>query len=181
MKKKIYATGLGLAVLVGSLVLGSSFINATPGGVEDPLVSRSYVERRFNELVALIEASGTNAGATTGTIVDTTPINTQAVVNQVLADMASFFGTNATFEPINIPAGQTLIAGEGTEIILRSGQAAAHVPGVDGIVNATIGRDLQNGEDIYTNNLLIIPREDGRGVFAHTDIWLLIRGEFTIQ
>ena len=173
MRKRIYILGLGLAFLAGGLIAGGSWLSANPGGAEDPLVSRSYVDMRINEIVQLINAQG--AGQ---------QVDTEAVVNEILADITGFFGAAAGddmgFTPVHVNAGQMILGGEGVEIIRRSGSATAHVPGSDGIVNASAGLDLDHGHPISANHLLIIPREDGRGIRATTDSWFIIRGEFTI-
>jgi len=109
--------------------------------------------------------------------------NTEAIINEILADITGFFGSSiggGQFTPVHVNAGQTILGGEGVEIIRRSGAATAHVPGQDGIVNATTGHDLDHGHPISANQLLIIPRQDGRGVRATADSWFIIRGEFTI-
>ena len=171
MKKRIYIFGLGLAFLAGGLIFGGNLLSANPGGAEDPLVSRSYVDMRINELVQLINAQGTSS-----------QMSTEAVVNEILADITGFFGGSGDiqFTPVHVNAGQMILGGEGVEIIRRSGGATAHVPGQDGIVNVSAGLDLDHGHPIPANHLIIIPREDGRGIRATADSWFIIRGDFTI-
>ena len=169
MKKRIYIFGLGLAFFAGGLMAGNNLLNANPGGAEDPLVSRSYVDMRISELTQMINNQGVGQ-----------QVNTEAVVNEILADIAGFFGTNTAFVPVHVNAGQIILAGEGTEIIRRSGSATAHVPGQDGIVNVSAGHDVDHGAPIPANHLMIIPREDGRGIRATADSWFIIRGDFTI-
>jgi hypothetical protein len=173
MKKKIYIIGLGLAFLAGGLIFGGGFLSANPGGAEDPLAAVSYVDMRFNELMQIINAQ--NIGS---------QIDTEAIVNEILADISGFFGDRGgdmQFTPVHVNAGQTILGGEGVEIIRRSGGATAHVPGPDGLVNASAGLDLDHGHPIPANHLIIIPREDGRGIRATADSWFIIRGDFTIQ
>jgi len=166
MKKKMYILGIGLAFIAGGLIFGSNILSANPGGAEDPLVTRSYVEMRIGE--ALQQATAQQ-------------VNTDAILNEVLANIGGLSGNTMSFSPVHVNAGQTILAGEGTEIILRSGNATAHVPGPDGVVNASAGLDLDHGHPISRNHLIIIPREDGRGIRATTDAWFIIRGDFTIQ
>ena len=171
-KKRIYVLGLGLAFLAGSLLAGGNWLSANPGGAEDPVASVSYVDMRINEVIQLINAQSV-----------VPQINTEVIVNELLADVAGFFGTGtsmASFTPVHVNAGQTILGGEGVEIIRRSGGATAHVPGQDGLVNASAGLDLDHGHPIPANHLIIIPREDGRGIRATQDSWFIIRGDFTI-
>ncbi|MDR2183144.1 MAG: hypothetical protein LBE55_03120 [Clostridiales bacterium] len=169
MRRKIYIAGLALSFLAGSLLVGGNWISANPGGEEDPLAAVSYVDMRIEELKQLINAQSADR-----------QVNTEAVVNEVLADIAGFFGGNMAFVPVHVYAGQTILGGEGVEIIRRSGGALAHVPGPDGLVNASAGLDLDHGHPITANHLIIIPREDGRGIRATQDSWFIIRGDFTI-
>ena len=173
MKKSVYIVGVVLAFVLGGLIFGLNNIlegsTANPGGPNDPLVTQSYVNMRFNQLEQLIAAGGGQ-------------VNTDAIVSQVLADINAFFGDNlnATYVPVFVPAGSILFAGEGTEIIPRSGTIRAHVPGPDGIVNVTIGQDMPHGAELTRNHLLIVPREDGRGMLAVTDAWFIVKGSYRI-
>ncbi|MCL2353845.1 MAG: hypothetical protein FWC69_04360 [Defluviitaleaceae bacterium] len=136
-RKTIYTFATTTALALGTFLIANASSN--PGGVEDPLVTRSYLY-------------------------------------QLLGSTSQPF----IFTPVQVFAGQTIIGGEGTEIILRSGQGQAHVPGPDGIVNITSGLDMQQGASITANHFLIIPRADGRGVFALTDAWFLVKGDYEI-
>jgi len=83
------------------------------------------------------------------------------------------------FEPLFVTAGSTLTAEAGVEFILRSGQATA-ISGPDGMVNVTVGQDITHGTQIPANNLLLVPRSDGRGFFANTDVWVMIKGRYEV-
>lgn len=93
----------------------------------------------------------------------------------------SYVDSRTSYSPISLTAGQKLIGGEGTEIILRSGEATAIDNGANGISDLTIGTDLMTGSQVVTNHLLLVPRNDGRGITATTDIWVMVRGTYTIQ
>jgi len=41
--------------------------------------------------------------------------------------------------------------------------------------------DLMTGSQVVTNHLLLVPRNDGRGITAVTDIWVMVRGTYTVQ
>jgi len=171
MKKQVYILCITFLLVLGGLILafGSNLEGASPGGPGDPLVTQSYVNMRFNQLEQMIAAGGGQ-------------VNTDAIVSQVLADITTFFGDNlsATFVPVFVPAGSILFAGEGTEIIPRSGTVRAHVPGPDGIVNVTLGQDMAHAAALSHNHLLIVPREDGRGILAVTDAWFIVKGSYRI-
>jgi len=84
------------------------------------------------------------------------------------------------FEAIYVPAGRSLIADAGVEFILRSGNATA-LSGPDGMVDATGGRDIVNGQAIPANHLLLVPRTDGRGFRANSGVWVMIKGSYVIN
>ena len=88
-------------------------------------------------------------------------------------------GDVVPFRIERIAVGSTLIAHEGAEFIVRSGMATA-VTGPNGMVDITAGRDVMNGEQISHNHLLLVPRTDGRGFLANTDVYVMIKGGFDI-
>ena len=93
----------------------------------------------------------------------------------------SYLEQYVTLNVVELGAGQRLIAEAGTEIVLRSGRATAIDGPKGGLSNVTAGRDLRMGEEIPLNHLLIVPRSDGRGVLATTDVFLMVRGLFTTE
>ncbi|MDR1136102.1 MAG: hypothetical protein LBL49_08005 [Clostridiales Family XIII bacterium] len=102
------------------------------------------------------------------------PLVTKSYLDQKLS-------AAAVFVPLEVKEGQTLIGDEGAEIILRSGEASAIGNEENGISDLTAGKDLMSGDILETNHLLLIPRSDGRGITAITDIWLMIKGGYSLQ
>jgi hypothetical protein len=82
---------------------------------------------------------------------------------------------------VEVAAGNRLIASSGTEMILRSGQATAIDSEMGGLSDVTAGKDIRQGEAVAKNHLLIVPRDDGRGLLASTDLIVLVRGDFSIK
>ncbi|MCL2565896.1 MAG: hypothetical protein FWE24_08850 [Defluviitaleaceae bacterium] len=149
----------------------------TPGSAEDPLVTRSYVDRLIADL------AGISVGG------NLTQQQLDRIVNEVISRLdqsgqgqGSHFQHNTAgrYTPVQLLSGQILVGDEGTEIILRSGTAVAHTTGTDGLANITTGTDIRHGEEIGNNNMLIIPRDDGRGVMATSNAWLLVKGSYDI-
>ena len=146
-----------IAVLAGLLLLShlSTPAIAQPGTAADPLVTQRYVDDRIAELQAQINAlQGEQPSGTPG-------------------------GQVVPFTPLLVPAGSSLIADAGVEIILRSGIATV-IAGPNGLVDVTAGRDIQNGETVNRNHLLLVPATDGRGLYFASDAWLMIKGGFVI-
>ena len=178
---------------------------ANPGDAGDPLVTRRYVDNRIAELSAEIAElrtiinSGVSMGAVDTSNLPLTPVEREALFSEFIQYFESIYGDflNAAlaatgsvlpgvpggevvpFTPVQVPAGSRLYAEAGAEFILRSGRATA-ISGADGMVNVTTGVDIVNGNNIPTNHLLLVPRSDGRGFRADTDVWVMIKGGFNI-
>ncbi len=72
--------------------------------------------------------------------------------------------------------GQVLRGLAGSELILRRGQAAVVDPTGNGIVDLTAGVDIFAKGEVPANHLLVIPREDGRGIKAQSPVVVMYRG-----
>lgn len=141
---------------------------ATAGGIDDPLVSKSYVDDKLNQLMDIIKNMGeSNSNENSETD------NTDNTVGEVSEPLI--------YTPVFVEVGKTILGHEGTEIILRSGIGSVVTVGADGITNLTKGIDLVEGENVEKNNLLIIPREDGRGIKVTSSAWFLVKGGYTIK
>lgn len=93
----------------------------------------------------------------------------------------SYVDVKVSYSPVKMEIGQVLIGDEGTEIILRSGEATAIDNGVNGVSDITAGKDLMSGNQVVSNHLLLIPRKDGRGIQVSTEAWVMVRGSYTVQ
>ena len=82
---------------------------------------------------------------------------------------------------LELERGAILRGEAGTEIVLRAGQAVAITSPQGGISDLTAGRDVQAGEIVAKNHLLLIPRSDGRGLNALTDIVVVARGGVGVE
>ncbi|MGI6130014.1 MAG: hypothetical protein ACOYEO_07995 [bacterium] len=110
-------------------------------------------------VLAVMPASGADPGT------EEDPLVAKSYVDQLVC-----------LQVVELEAGEVLRGEAGTEIVLRSGQAAAITTSQGGISDLTAGRDIQNGEAVPANHLLLIPRSDGRGLRALTNIVVLVRG-----
>lgn len=114
--------------------------------------------------VIIVQAAAAEPGS------DTDPVVTQSYVDQA-----------TKFTVVEVSAGKQLIAGASTEIVLRQGKATSIGSASGGLADVTLGGDWQTGFSIPSNHLLIVPKDDGRGIKAVTDIKVLIRGTYTIK
>ncbi|OMF35850.1 hypothetical protein BK133_10400 [Paenibacillus sp. FSL H8-0548] len=162
MKQKVLR-GIAAVVLIGAGVwVGVNFASPleaesnalTPGSVQDPVVTKSYVDEQLAKL------SGGAVGGGTAPVAD------------------------STLEVVIVPAGKTLMAGQGTEVIVRVGKAIAYSSDASGIADLTGGTDLTKGKSIPTNHLLLFPRE-GRGILPDPNqkngLTVLVKGSYTLQ
>ena len=77
--------------------------------------------------------------------------------------------------------GSTIYGKQSSEIIVRSGEGTVVATSAGGIQDVTDGVDLLGGTKAPNNNLLIIPREDGRGILADKPMVVMVRGGYTIS
>lgn len=138
-----------------------------PGTSTDPVVTKSYVEKRLaevsttlnqkiTELTARVDKLGTGSG--TG---------------------APAPGAPPAFVVVELKAGDIVTFGENTQVILRGGSATA-IASVNDLPDVTGGTGIGLGQSIPLNHLIIIPKNDGRGMTIKEQTWLMISGLYTV-
>ncbi len=145
------------AFLVCCLVGMFTVVLAEPGGSDDPLITKSYIENHVMPAV-------------------------REYVEEKIAGISS--GTaaaNASFEVVEADAGKQIICSKGAELILRMGSATVIATEKGGLADTTAGYDLSNGIPMPSNHLLIVPVDDGRGIKAETDVIVLIKGGYMVK
>lgn len=154
---------LGGALVAGSLLndsVDSASVNNTPGTADDPVVTKSYVDQQIQK------ALGGGGGSVTPPVDGNTPSGGESIKIVVLNP------------------GKRLIANEGTEVIVRSGNAVLYTQDKDGAADLTDGLDLTNGKSVPKNHLISFPR-NGRGVEVKSgntgNLVLMVRGGYVIQ
>lgn len=175
MKKFVLAAEI---IFATCLLAGGTVFAATVGTESDPLVSKSYVDSKIEQVLTLINGNGTGGG--------TASVDTDAIVNQVIEKIngGELSGGSVAVDgyvPVSVAVGQTIYGGEGTELILRAGKGEVKVSGVDGIADITTGNELATGAKVTKNHLMIVPRNDGRGVKVTEAAWFLVKGEYEIK
>lgn len=129
-------------------------------------------------LVVLAGFSIVAGAATTTPGSENDPVVTKSYVD---AQIKANAGAAKSYEAVFVNAGKKVLGGDGSEIILRSGEAKSLASGINGIADLTGGKDLMGDQAIIQNHLLLVPRNDGRGIIATTDIWIMVKGGYTIQ
>jgi len=156
MKSKMFLMFQLIIVLVAVLV--ATVIAEDAQTEEDSPASKGYVNEKIEELLETLESGGTiNMGSS------------------VSADLNKF-----KYVPVHVGVGQKLIGDEGTELILRVGRSFAVVTGVESLIDVTSGAELKDKAEISKNHIVIVPRNDGRGVRVVEDAWFLVKGGYTI-
>ena len=175
-----------------------------PGSEFDPLVTKSYVDEQIQKVIQKI-GTGTTSGTTTVTT-PVAPVDNQVIDNirtdirdliQLVIDaskrikdlekqnqelLTKVEQLESGFTVLELTKGQKLFAGGGSEIILRGGTANAISGQFGGLADITSGKDLNTGESLGLQHLLIASRDDGRGVVITSDqAWILIRGSYTLE
>jgi hypothetical protein len=138
-----------------SLQAGTVADTTQPGSVQDPLVTKGYVDEKVAALVKTEVAKITGTGTTTPAI--------------------------APLKVVQVKAGETLLVGAGGEMIVRNGKVTAVSATVNGIPDVTAGKDIAPGAVVGLNHLLIFP-VDGRGIkfadVASVVVNTMVRGPY---
>lgn len=134
---------------------------ATAGDSNDPLITLSYITDVLlpdidNRINTKIES--TAGGATSQPT-----------------------GEAASFALVNVKAGSQIIGSEGTEFVLRSGTGSIISTAQGGVADLTAGMDLINGNEAPKNHLLLIPRNDSRGIAFSADGIVMVKGAYKIS
>lgn len=174
-KKYIISTAL-VGIITVSLIMAKP-VFSDPGSQDDPLVTLSYVENRVNQIIYYIDEK-------IKSLTDSVEQNKEDIeqISKITGkENINSVSTTSNLEVVELTSGQSLICKNGTEIILRGGKAKAIASELGGICDVTSGQDIGMGQDIPANHLLIIPRDDGRGVYVEEYGIFLVRGEYEVR
>lgn len=165
-----------LALLITTLLLIHmvQVVSAVPGN-EDPFVLKSYLDQetaKLNEEIRKLNDVIIELNVKADSLVKK---------NEALSAKLEEISAANRFEAVEVKAGSKVMLGASAEIVLRSGRAKAIAGTYGGLADVAAGVDLQTGDSITPNHLLLIARDDGRGIIAETDIWVLIKGKYTID
>ena len=195
-KKSLLLTVLAVFLTLSVLVF-SVFAEESAFEGSDLPVSESYVlraigaleERVYQKIDTMIDALNARIDAIgqagTATTPPPAPAETEAVQVETEAVPADTEAPANSAMPITdydvvyLTKGQTIVGS--SEFILRSGSAISTCPGINGITDITDGVDLTDGMEIPWNHLLLVPRDDGRGItVTSVEAYIMARGQYTI-
>lgn len=182
-KKVLMVLSCVILITLGVLIYNNTKASGNdPGTVQDPLVTKSYVDELINNTLEEVDTKLAQFEGAGNNTTDT-PVNMTDIYNYI---DNKFSQNNASqglgFAVIKVETGQKLICEESTELIVRSGNAVAIANAAgDGISDVTAGTDIKTNEQVPLNHLIIIPRTDGRGISIKFQAYVMIKGKYTIQ
>ncbi len=158
-------------VLIITLILTfvlTSVIFAAPGDTNDPIVVLSYLNSRLEDLIEKYSLKDI--------------VNLKEQVKKLSDASLNTGNTNTTtaLEVVEIKTGEKIICKAGTELILRGGEAKIIGSELGGLTNVTMGKDFVSGMSAVSNNLMIVPRDDGRGVYTDSYAIFIVRGSYEV-
>jgi len=176
-------------ILALSAAVASSADGFAPGSEQDPIVTQSYVEQKLEQIKYYIDSLITKANensALQGQEIAKLKAELELKKQEIAKLTETINSISATasgrFEVVEMQKNQMLIAGEGAEIIPRSGRFSAIYGANGGLSDVTSAKDLKDNEAIVNNHMLIASREDGRGMKALADrSFLIIKGIYTLK
>ena len=163
-----------LMIAIGILAVGTSAYAAKgeAGSANDPLVTKSYVDSQ----IAAISSSGSLSK------LESTVKAQEEMINVLTQEMNELKKQgSSSYTVVTVPAGSSITGMQGTEIIVRSGSGIVLASDGGGLQDMTQGTDLLGGSEVPKYHLVIIPREDGRGIYATKDLIVMVRGGYNIQ
>jgi hypothetical protein len=163
-------------ILVLCAVIFSAADGTAPGSEQDPIVTQSYVEQKSEQIKYYIDSLIAKANEDNAAQAQKITKLEETVKNTAPA------GGTGRFEVVEMQKNQILIAGEGAEIIPRSGKFSAVEDAYGGLSDITSAKDLKNGAAVVNNHMLIAARGEGRGLKALADgSFLIIKGTYTLK
>ncbi len=161
---------ISLSVAAASIIFASEF------SVEDPLISKSYLDNSFlPQITQYIDGKITELKAALEASLSQSSAGENTAPEQVTAG----------YEVITLTAGQKLVSKDNSlDFILRPGSTAkvySEIPS-NGIADLSSGTELLSEAEIPINAYCLIPRADGRGIIVTSEIaYVMVRGSYEIK
>lgn len=165
------------AAIAGAVVAAFGITAAaTYDSSEDPLITLSYLTKIFK--TELLEELNNAIDDEIARRMDNLDISDYTSSGNTSASSSS----SSSYEVVELGYGDALYAASACDIMLRSGSAYCLAPDASqGISDYTAGVEIYNYQYLTKNHMCLIPRGDGRGIFADSDsVFVMVRGEYTI-
>jgi hypothetical protein len=145
---------VAVALLIGYRISTGYADAGQPGSVDDPIVTKSYVDQVVAEKV-----------------------------RQELQKFGGG-GGGMELNVVTVPPGRSLMVSGGGEAIVRSGKMVVVSDGANGLSDLTEGADISPGKQVPANHLILFPRDGRglKTVEEQTaESIVLVRGNYYIQ
>lgn len=142
----ICAFGYILKMQYGANVQADAiFTTAQAGSALDPVITKSYLDKRIAEL-----------------------------------DFTQEESPYLKYKVVELKKDKMMLFGEGTEFILRSGNMVVYDKTTNGIADLSDGDTKFHDMEVQKNHHMLNPRNDGRGVLAKSDCFLMVKGDYKV-
>lgn len=167
-------------ILILSIILCIP-LHANPGDKDDPIIVLSYLNARLEQIINQFKLESIETMNNDLVELKKAYKENKLELEDLKEKTKNSIQTTSNLEIVTLAVGQKLIAGAGTEIILRAGKVTAIAAENAGLSDITQGKDIKLNENIEKNHMIIIPRDDGRGILCVESAILMIRGTYTIE
>ncbi len=161
-----------IALVFPVIVLATDYIPEN-----DPLVTLSYMKDVFGPSLKQEIKDEIKAEALAEAEKETEP--------EEVPEVQENNTVNVGYEVVELSKDQKLSSKNGTvEIIVRPGSSAVAFSDIpeNGLSDVSDMKEILNGEQIGINHMLIIPRNDGRGIVITSDkAYVLVRGDYIVE
>jgi len=193
MKKTVLLVAVfALGVVSGSMIWTSSANNTglvdpnQPGSVNDPLVTKSYVDEAVAskvqaEIVKQIDSQLAAKQKELDAQIEEFKKQLDEQSAQFKQQLDALIGQAGGMVVVELQPNQTLFADPGTSLIVRNGTTVAVSTDANGIPDVTGGKDLMDGTPVELNHMLLFPRE-GRGIKStySSTVFVMVTGGYKI-
>lgn len=190
MRKTVFVLAvLCIGVVSSSTILTTSAADTglidpnQPGSVNDPLVTKSYVDEA---LKAQVQAEISGQLEEQLAQIDAKLAEKEKQMENQIAQfekkLDALLASAGGMTVVELQPKQTLFANEGTSLIVRNGSTIAVSTDENGIPDVTGGKDLMDGTPVELNHMLLFPRE-GRGIKSthSSTVYVMVMGGFTVM
>lgn len=173
-------------ILVTAIIMGFAALQLAPvvkaqADSSQTIYDSTYIDALETELKGLIQSTGDDLKKQISTA--SAPADLQKKLDETQKELADL-KESMVFKIIKLPKGKILVGGASTEIIVRTKSGAvAYVEktATGGLSNLISGKDIPNAAVVQDNQLLLVPKADGRGIKATKDADIMIKGTYTIK
>jgi hypothetical protein len=111
------------------------------------------------------------------------PLITESYLKNVFLNEVKEYidGNSPSFTVASVEKGKVFTGDAGCEFILRQGKAEVIGAKLGGLSDVTGAVDITTGVPVPPNHLLIVPRDDGRGFKALTDVVIMVKGSYSVK